>query len=49
MIWTGGKDAIVQAQGEAKEQRMKWEESKVLAEQSSGVVIRFCGGCGYNH
>ena len=49
MIWTGGKDAIVQAQGEAKEQRMKWEESKVLAEQSSGVVIRFCGGCGYAH
>jgi peptide-methionine (S)-S-oxide reductase len=49
MTWEGGEEAIVRAQGEAKQQKEIWQESKLKAERESGVIIRFCGGCGFAH
>ena len=45
--WSGGPDAEAEARAAARAAAAQWAEEIAAAERASGVVIRFCGGCGF--
>ena len=55
MVWgTGGTESeraseIENATRTATAAAQEWEEEKKKIEEQSGVIIRYCGGCGFAH
>lgn len=47
--WNGGPEAEALALAAAAEAAAKWEAEIKEAQRTSGVTIRFCGGCGFRH
>ena len=48
-VWAGGPEAEAHALAASAAQMKQWQADIDAAQKSSGMTIRFCGGCGFRH